>query len=89
MKHVKLFEQVDWENDPFGEDSFGSSSEFEIGDRVRIMTNVGGGHLLVGSIGTIIDNTSEADDFWVIGELEERWKNSGAWVYNKNQLRKI
>jgi len=34
MKHIKIFEQFDWDNDPFGEDSFGSSSEFEIGDNV-------------------------------------------------------
>ena len=39
MKYLKLFEQVDWDNDPFGEEIYIGGAPFEIGDKVICIKN--------------------------------------------------
>jgi len=95
MKHIKLFEQIDEWDDPFGEDITPEKIKFEVGDKVEILNNRGGGRLIIGSIGTITkveswtDGEDEAFLYYVVGEEINGSHRKYSWCYNEYQLKKV
>ena len=88
MKHIKLFEQIEDWDDPFGED-FADPEELKVGDKVRILNNDGMAHLVIGSIGTIVKIKYGLEAYYEVHGEQENPKYHCTWCYSARQLEKV